>query len=75
MKGKLDVGEPRVWWTDALRQPDHVGRLGQLAKVAALHADPFDRILIAWALEEDLNLLGADAEWNVSAGVGLRVIW
>jgi PIN domain nuclease of toxin-antitoxin system len=84
MKGKLDVGEPRVWWTDALRQlaatplplrPDHVGRLGQLAKVATLHADPFDRILIAQALEEDLDLVSADAELGAYTGAGLRVVW
>ena len=69
MKGKLDVGEPRVWWADALRQlaatplplrPDHVGRLGQLAKVATLHADPFDRILVAQALVTPLRLLTRD---------------
>jgi PIN domain nuclease of toxin-antitoxin system len=84
MKGKLDVGEPRVWWTDALGQlaatplplrPDHVSRLGQLAKVATPHADPFDRILIAQALEEDLHLVSADAELGAYAGAGLRVVW
>jgi PIN domain nuclease of toxin-antitoxin system len=84
MKGKLDVGEPRVCWTDALRQlaatplplrPNHVDRLGQLAKVATLHADPFDRILIAQALEEDLELVSADAELDAYAGAGLRVVW
>ena len=53
-------------------RPDHVGRLGQLAKVATQHADPFDRILIAQALEEDLDLVSADAELNAYAG--LRVV-
>ena len=84
MKGKLDVGEPRVWWTDALRQlaatplplrPDHVGRLAQLANVSTLHSDPFDRILIAQALEEGLELVSADRELGGYAGAGLRVVW
>jgi PIN domain nuclease of toxin-antitoxin system len=84
MKGKLDVGEPRLWWADALRQlaatplplrADHVGRLGQLAKVATAHADPFDGILVAQALEEDLDLVSADAELGGYAGAGLRLVW
>lgn len=84
MKRKLDVGEPRVWWTDALHQlaatplplrPDHVSRLGQLAKVATLHADPFDRILVAQALEEGLELVSADRELGGYARAGLRVVW
>ena len=84
MKGKLDVGEPGLWWVDALQQlaatplalrPDHVSRLGQLAKVATLHADPFDRILVAQALEEELDLVSAHRELGGYAGAGLRVVW
>jgi len=84
MKRELDVGEPRVWWTDALSQlaatplplrPDHVSRLGQLANVATIHADPFDRILVAQALEEGLDFVSVDAGLDAYAGAGLRVVW
>jgi PIN domain nuclease of toxin-antitoxin system len=79
MQGKLDVGEPRVWWADALRQlaatplplrPGHVDRLGELAPI---HADPFDRILVAQALADGLDLVSADGVLGGYAG--LRVIW
>jgi PIN domain nuclease of toxin-antitoxin system len=59
-------GEPWVWWADALRQlaatplplrPGHVDRLKELV---AIHADPFDRILVAQALAEGLDLVSAD---------------
>jgi PIN domain nuclease of toxin-antitoxin system len=79
MKGKLDVGEPRIWWADALRQlaatplplrPGHVDRLGELA---AIHSDPFDRILVAQALVEGLDLVSSDGVLGGYAG--LRVIW
>jgi PIN domain nuclease of toxin-antitoxin system len=52
MKGKLDVGDPRVWWQVALEQlaatpvllrPEHVAALNGLPPI---HQDPFDRILV-----------------------------
>lgn len=61
--GKLDVDES---WLDALRademQPlpiswNHADRVRQLP---AIHRDPFDRLLIAQALEEHLVLVTAD---------------
>ncbi len=68
MKGKLDVGDPRIWWLDALDQlaatalplrPDHVARLYDLDPV---HPDPFDRILIAQAMVENLTFVTTEGQ-------------
>lgn len=68
MKGALDVGDPRTWWLDALDQlaatplvlrPEHVSEVSTLPP---LHKDPFDRMLIAQAMVEDLTLLTKDGE-------------
>lgn len=65
-RGKLDVGDPRVWWNAALRAlrarvvhitPEHVGALISLQD---LHRDRFDRILVAQALHEGLTLVTRD---------------
>jgi PIN domain nuclease of toxin-antitoxin system len=80
MKGTLDVGDPRLWWREALEQlnatalllrPEHVAGVYSLA---AIHKDPFDRMLIAQATVEKLALVTADAEIARYAGVGLRVV-
>lgn len=63
MKGKLEVGDPRAWWPDALDKltatplplrPDHISEVFNLAPI---HQDPFDRVLIAQARIEDLTLV------------------
>jgi PIN domain nuclease of toxin-antitoxin system len=68
MKGKLDVGDPRAWWIDALDQlaatplilsPEHVGAMHGLPPI---HRDPFDRILVAQATVEGLALVSRDSE-------------
>lgn len=68
MKGALDVGEPRTWWLDALEQlaatplvlrPEHISEVSALPP---LHKDPFDRMLIAQAMVEDLTLLTRDGK-------------
>ncbi len=67
-KGSLKVGDPRLWWQDALDQlaatplplrPEHIAGLIELPMI---HKDPFDRVLIAQASVEDLTLLTTDAE-------------
>ena len=76
----LDVGDPRCWWTDALDQLaarplplrlDHVARLYDLPPI---HKDPFDRMLIAQAIAEDLDLVTTDREIPKYAGQYLRVL-
>jgi PIN domain nuclease of toxin-antitoxin system len=80
MKGTLDVGDPRVWWQDALEQlsaaplllrPEHIGGIYALA---AHHKDPFDRALISQATVEELALVTSDKEMARYASATLKVI-
>jgi PIN domain nuclease of toxin-antitoxin system len=80
MKGKLDVGDPRAWWFDALDElaatplllhPRHIAAVHSLPPI---HKDPFDRILIAQATVEGLTLVTMDAEIGQDASKTLRVI-
>jgi len=80
MKGKLDVGDPRAWWLDALDQlaatplllhPRHVAAVHNLPPI---HKDPFDRMLIAQATVEGLTLVSSDAEVARYASKGLQVV-
>ena len=66
MKGRLDVGDPRAWWFDALDQlaatplllrPQHIAGVHALPPI---HKDPFDRLLIAQATVEGITLLTTD---------------
>lgn len=67
MKGNLDVGDPRFWWTDALEKfaaaplplrPNHVSVIHSLELI---HQDPFDRALIAQAMVENLIFATTDS--------------
>ena len=80
MKGTLDVGDPRLWWQEALEQlaasilllrPDHIAAVHNLPPI---HKDPFDRILIAQAIAEGLALVSSDAGIARYASMGLRVV-
>jgi len=80
MKGTLNVGDPRTWWRDALDQlaatplslrAEHVAELYALP---LLHKDPFDRILIAQAIAEELKLVTTDGEIPRYASARLRVV-
>lgn len=80
MKGNLDVGDPRVWWTDALEQlgatplplrPEHIAAVYELPPV---HRDPFDRVLIGQAIIEELTILTTDGEVSKYASERLRVV-
>ncbi len=80
MKGTLDVGDPRAWWFDALEQlaatplflrPEHVAAVHRLAPI---HKDPFDRMLIAQATVECLALVTTDGKIARYGSEQLRVI-
>ena len=80
MKGNLRVGDPHSWWQDALEQlggtplalrPDHVAEIYTLPPI---HMDPFDRILIAQAAVEDLDLVTLDAQIPLYASTRFRVV-
>ena len=78
--GKLDVGDPRLWWSEAIEnlaarilpvRPEHVAALCELP---IIHKDPFDRMLIAQAIAADLTLVTIDGEIPKYAGNRLRVL-
>ena len=80
-KGKLEAGDPRVWWEIAVGdfaatvmplRPIHVAEIHSLPP---FHQDPFDRALIAQATAEDLVLVTTDEELAHYASHRLRVIW
>lgn len=80
MKGKLDVGDPRGWWRDALDQlcavalpmkPEHVAQVYQLPEIRSA---PFDRILIAQAGTEGLTLVTTDWAMRSYANSSIRII-
>jgi len=80
MKGNLDVGDPRLWWQEALEQlnarvlalrPEHIGAIYNLLPI---HKDPFDRMLIAQATVEGLALVSSDRNIARYASKSLRVI-
>ena len=80
MKGALDVGDPRVWWQDALEQLAAIPlslRAEHVAGIYALpahHKDPFDRVLIAQATVEGLNLVTSDVEIAKYSSAKLKVV-
>jgi len=80
LKGNLNVGDPQSWWLDALDQlaatplvlrPRHVAEIYTLPPH---HKDPFDRILIAQAMAEELDLVTIDGEIPRYASARLRVV-
>ena len=80
MKGALDVGDPRMWWHEALEQlaatplvlrPQHIAELHALPPI---HKDPFDRMLIAQAAAEGLALVTTDKEIARYASKTLHVV-
>lgn len=76
-KGAL-VPQPVRWWDKNVTgngiqvisiRAEHIARLEQLP---GLHRDPFDRILVAQAIAEEVALVSKD---STLAGYGVRVIW
>jgi PIN domain nuclease of toxin-antitoxin system len=80
MKGNLEVGDPRLWWHEALEQlsarvlalrPEHIGAIHNLPQI---HKDPFDRMLIAQATIEGLALVSSERNIARYSSKSLRVI-
>jgi PIN domain nuclease of toxin-antitoxin system len=78
--GKLHLGDPRQWWTEAIHdlaarvlpvRPEHVAALWELPSI---HRDPFDRMLIAQAISSELTLVTTDQEISKYAGGRLKVL-
>jgi PIN domain nuclease of toxin-antitoxin system len=79
-KGALDIDDPPEWWQDALNRlaatslllrPEHISAVHDLP---SHHKDPFDRVLIAQATAEGLNLVTRDREMARYASHDLTVI-
>ena len=77
---KLRVGDPRIWWAEAVSnfaatvlplRTEHVSSLHDLPNH---HNDPFDRALIAQAIAEDLQLLSTDTQMPQYKSAGLKLI-
>jgi PIN domain nuclease of toxin-antitoxin system len=80
MKGKLDVGDPRTWWSLAHEQlratslglrTEHVSAVYSLPPI---HQDPFDRILVAQAKVSGLTLLTTDSTIERYATEELKIL-
>jgi PIN domain nuclease of toxin-antitoxin system len=80
MKGTLAVGDPRLWWRDALEQlaasplPLRTEHISGVCLLPSLHKDPFDRVLIAQAIAEGLTMVSSDEEIARYASAGLHVV-
>jgi len=77
--GKLELAEPpRAFIENRLRNnaltpfPITMAHAVRVAGLPFHHRDPFDRLLVAQALEEDLPLLSAD---EILSAYGTRRIW
>jgi PIN domain nuclease of toxin-antitoxin system len=75
--GKSTIGEPQI--REAIRDlrlrvlPFDARHAYKLFTLSLHHRDPFDRMIIATALAENIPLVGADREFKKYKG--LKVIW
>lgn len=80
MKGKLDVSDPRLWWQTALDDfaatvvPLRAEHIAGMCTLPQIHSDPFDRVLIAQSISEELTLVTTDGESSNYKVEGLKVI-
>jgi PIN domain nuclease of toxin-antitoxin system len=77
--GRLEVAEPpRTFVENRIRNnalmpfPITMAHAVRVADLPFHHRDPFDRLLIAQALEEDIPVLSAD---EILSAYGLRRLW
>jgi PIN domain nuclease of toxin-antitoxin system len=52
--------------------PLRVAHVDELDGLTELHRDPFDRVLLAQAIAENISLLSRDSELG---GYGAKVVW
>ena len=73
------LADPAAWWDRYITRasiealPIRVGHIAQLETLPDLHKDPFDRMLIAQAVFEDMPIVTADeaiAQYNI-----IRTVW
>jgi PIN domain nuclease of toxin-antitoxin system len=72
------VREPAAWWERYITKravevlPVRAAHVDRLDGLPDLHKDPFDRMLVAQALAEDLTLITGD---GILAGYGVPIVW
>ena len=72
------VVDPLPWWERYVTRssvevlPIRVAHVDHLDKLAAIHRDPFDRMLVAQALAEECTLVTAD---STLTRYGAPVVW
>jgi len=77
-KGFLQIADVPTWWRRATRVmnartlPIRASHVAALAALPVLHKDPFDRILIAQATAEGLELVTNDPQVRAYA---IRTVW
>jgi PIN domain nuclease of toxin-antitoxin system len=68
MKGSLGLGDPSRWWQDALNELAATPltllsrHINEIQWLPLIHTDPFDRVLIAQAISEELELVTTDRD-------------
>jgi PIN domain nuclease of toxin-antitoxin system len=79
--GRLDLGTDIVSFARtaylelaALELPLALGNFGHLSELPLHHHDPFDRLLLAQARSERLDLATADGVFDAYADVGVSVL-
>lgn len=79
-KGKLAVGDVRVWWAEALlalratELPLRAAHIEALQALPEHHKDPFDRMLMAQATVEGMVFLSQDEAVALYASERLRIL-
>lgn len=70
--------DPLAWWEQHVTRseteviPVRVPHLAELDRLPEIHADPFDRMLVAQALAEDCTLISRD---EILARYGAPTLW
>ncbi len=72
------VTDPVAWWEQFVSRssvevlPLRVAHITELDGLTQLHRDPFDRVLLAQAIAENISLLSRDSELG---RYGAKVVW
>jgi PIN domain nuclease of toxin-antitoxin system len=77
-RGTAPVRDPVVWWAEHVTDretevvPVRVPHVIQCDRLADVHSDPFDRMLVAQALSERCTLITRDA---LLGRYGVPILW
>ena len=81
-QGKLDLGQPlKTLLPTQLAQnrfrllPVELSHLDVLGTLPLHHRDPFDRLIIAQSIAEEMPLLSADNAFEAYVPLGLTLLW